>query len=103
MKPFQKQLLLGKACWLDRTIFMYICCSGGYTTGSSVIIWKILIANGIMDGIRCEMHVYKYDTDNGYRKQMVRENVPCFSFSCQFSLSTYIVLTLYTTYMYPII
>ena len=43
-------------------------------TGSSIVIWKI-----------CKMHVYTYDTDHGYRKQMARENVPCVSFSYQFS------------------
>ena len=34
------------------------------------------------------MHVYAYtyDTDHGYRKQMVRENVRSVSVSCQFKL-----------------
>ena len=39
-----------------------------------------------MEGLRYKMHVYTYDTNHGYRKQMVRENAPCLSFLCQFSI-----------------
>ena len=32
-----------------------------------------------------ELSIYTYDTDHGYRKQMVRENVRFVSVSCQFT------------------
>ena len=37
----KNNFLYGKACQLDSTTS-----SGGYITGSSVVIWKILIVNG---------------------------------------------------------
>ena len=37
-----------------------------------------------MPGLQCKMVLYSYDVNHGYRKEMMRENVCCITYSCQF-------------------
>ena len=46
-----------------------------------------------MQGILHKMHVQTYDTDHGYRKEMVRENMTCVFISCKLTRLDNVAMT----------